>query len=566
MKGYLTMMVCALVGSFATAQTLNDATLTRETVIASEITTPIAIEFLNPGDPTRFFVIEKDSGRAKLVENGAVTATLLDLPVNNASERGLLGIALDPNFATNNYVYLYYTRSSTGADTNGTTSWTDNRVERYRFTGTALVEPFTLVTFARDLAQNNGPNHDGGVILFGPDGKLYGVTGDLNRGTFGNPRIEQNTGSGSAANVGGIFRLNRDGTIPSDNPFFSHASSSIRRLFAYGIRNSFGMAFDPWTGKLWLSENGPDKYDEINLVGRGFNSGWRKIMGPDSRDATYTENGNTAYNASDLVMLTNAYYDDPKFSWFQPLGVAAIGFAHSARFNTGTRGQMIVGEANFSRLYMLPLNESRNGFVLTGDLADLVADSTTERNLLTWGTSWGVITDIKIGPDGYLYVVSAYGNRVLRIRPNTPPPIIHGKVNLEDYVGAKLNMPLHLELKVNNATVQEIETTLDAFGRYNVRLNAAHSNYTLVAKAGTFLSITQSGINVPSGSFAYVPLTFLYNGDVNGDDVIDDTDMLALLFAFGLGPDYEGPEDLDGDGDVDDVDLLIVLFNFGGGN
>lgn len=566
MKGCLTLVACALTASLATAQTLVDTTLTRETVLSSGVSIPIAIEFLSPSDPSRFFIIEKDSGQVKLVENGVVTATLLDLPVNYASERGLLGITLDPDFATNNFVYLYYTLSSTGADTNFQNNWTDNRVVRYRFTGTALSEPFTVVTFPRDTSQNNGPNHDGGVILFGPDGKLYGVTGDLNRGTFGNPRIEQNTGSTSAAGVGGVFRLNSNGSIPSDNPFFSHSSSLIKRLFAYGIRNSFGMTFDPSTGKLWLSENGPDKYDEINLVGRGFNSGWRKIMGPDSRDATYSENGNTPYNASDLVMLTNAYYDDPKFSWLTPLGVAAIGFVHSPRFNTGTRGQMIVGETNFSRLYLLPLNDDRDGFNLTGDLADLVADSTTERNLLTWGTSFGVITDIKVGPDGYLYVVSAYSNRVHRIRPLNPPPIIHGKVSLEDYTGAKLNIPLHLKLKVNNATVQEIETTLDAFGRYGVRLNASHSNYTLIAKAGTFLSVTVSGINVPSGGYAYVPLTFLYNGDITGDDAIDDADLLALLFAFGLGPDYEGPEDLDGDGDVDDVDLLVLLFNFGGGD
>lgn len=566
MKGYLTLAACALVGSFASAQTLVDATLTRETVLSSGVSVPIAIEFLSPSDPSRFLIIEKDTGQVKLVENGSVTATLIDLPVNYASERGLLGITLDPNFATNNFVYLYYTLSSTGSDTNVQTNWTDNRVVRYRFTGTALVEPFTVVTFPRDLSQNNGPNHDGGIILFGPDGKLYGVTGDLNRGTFGNPRIEQNTGSTSAAGVGGVFRLNSNGTIPSDNPFFSHSSSLIKQLFAYGIRNSFGMAFDPSTGKLWISENGPDKYDEINVVERGFNSGWRKIMGPDSRDATYTENGNTPYNASDLVMLTNAYYDDPKFSWLTPLGVAAIGFVHSPRFNTGTRGNMIVGESNFSRLYMLPVNDDRDGFNLTGDLADLVADSSTERNLLTWGTSFGVITDIKVGPDGYLYVVSAYSNRVHRIRPSNPPPIIHGKVDLEEYIGAKLNIPLKIELKVNNATAQEIETTLNAFGRYGVRLNAGHNNYTLIAKAGTFLSVTVSGINVPANGYAYIPLTFLYNGDINGDDAIDDADLLALLFAFGLGPGYEGLEDLDGDGDVDDIDLLILLFNFGRGN
>jgi hypothetical protein len=98
----------------------------------------------------------------------------------------------------------------------------------------------------------------------------------------------------------------------------------IQRLWAYGIRNSFGMDFDSLTARLWLTENGPNVYDEINLVGRGFNSGWLKIMGPDSRNATYTENGNQAYNANDLIYLPNAYYADPVFSWLQPIGVTSI--------------------------------------------------------------------------------------------------------------------------------------------------------------------------------------------------------------------------------------------------
>jgi glucose/arabinose dehydrogenase len=116
MRSSFWMAGLVLAGSLH-AQTLVDSDLTYDTVVSSGLSFPIAMAFLDPSDPTRFFVIEKASGRVKLVQNGAVVSTVLDLPVNNASERGLLGIALHPDFATNGYVYLYYTRSSTGADT-----------------------------------------------------------------------------------------------------------------------------------------------------------------------------------------------------------------------------------------------------------------------------------------------------------------------------------------------------------------------------------------------------------------------------------------------------------------
>ncbi len=544
------------------AQSLVDSSLTYETVVSSGIAFPIAIEFLSPDDPSRFFLIEKNSGRVKLVQNGTVVATVLDLPVNNASERGLLGVALHPDFATNGYVYLYYTRSSTGSDTSTQSAWLDNRVERYTWNGSALVNPVLIVNFPRDPAQNNGPNHDGGVILFGPDGKLYGVTGDLNRGFLDNPRIEQNTSTTAVAGVGGIFRLNPDGSIPPDNPFLSHSDVRIRRLWAYGIRNSFGMVFDSLTARLWLTENGPNVYDEINLVERGFNSGWLKIMGPDSRNATYNENGNTPYNANNLVYLPNSYYADPKFSWLTPIGVTSIQFLRSARFADGTRDQAIVGETNNSRLYMFQMKEARDDFILTGGLADRVADSATERNLLTWGTNWGIVTDLKIGPDGYLYVVSHYANRVYRIRPVNPPPIVRGKATLEGRTGLPLGVPLQLTLLQGNNPVQQIATTLDAYGRFSERV-ANTGSYTVRAKAGTYLSVSIPNVTIGSAGFAYLALNFTTNGDVNGDDVIDDADLLAVLFDFGRTD--APPSDLNGDGVVDDADLLIVLFNFGAG-
>lgn len=554
------LSMSTLISGMLGAQTLTDPSLTVETVI-SGLTQPIAIEFLRPDDPNRFFVIERTTGRVKLVENGVVTATVLDLPVNYNSERGLLGIALHPDFANNGYVYLYYSRSTTGGDSGSQSTWSDNRVERYTWNGSALVNPVLIVSFPYDSSQANGPNHDGGVILFGPDGKLYGVTGDLNRGRFTNPRIEQNTSSTAVAGVGGIFRLNPDGSIPADNPFIAHSDPRIRRLWAYGIRNSFGMTFDALTAKLWLTENGPDKYDEINLVERGFNSGWLKIMGPDARDATYTENNNTAFNASDLVMLPNAYYADPVFSWLTPIGVTSICFLRSARFDIGTRDQAVVGEANNGQLYFFAMNASRDDFILTGALADRVADSTTERNLSRWGTSWGVVTDLKIGPDGYLYVCSLFAGRVYRIRPVDPPAILNGMARLSGRQGLPLGVPITIQLKSGDTVVQTITTTLDAYGRFSERV--AHAGtYTLRAKAGSYLSVSVPNVAISPQGFAYRELSFTVNGDVNGDDVIDDADLLQVLFAFGSN---DSATDLNNDGTVDDADLLVVLFNFGAG-
>jgi hypothetical protein len=436
-------------------------------------------------------------------------------------------------------------------------------VERYTWNGSALVNPVLIVSFPRDSTQANGPNHDGGVISFGPDGKLYGVTGDLNRGRFSNPRIEQNTSGTAVAGVGGVFRLNPDGSIPPDNPFITHSDPRIRRLWAYGIRNSFGISFDALTGALWLTENGPNRYDEINLVGRGFNSGWLKIMGPDARNATYTENNNTAFDASDLVMLPNAYYADPIFSWLTPIGVTSIAFLRSARFDEGTRDGAVVGESINGQLYFFQLNAARNDFILTGGLADRVADSTTERNLSRWGSSWGVVTDLKIGPDGYLYVCSLFANRVYRVRPVNPPAILNGKVRLAGRQGLPLGVPLTLQLIDGSTVIQTIHTTLDAYGRFSERVNTPGS-YTLKAKAGGYLSVTVSGVSVAPQGFAYRELLFTTNGDVNGDDQIDDADLLAVLFAFGQSG-SNLPEDLNGDGSVDDADLLTVLFNFGSG-
>ncbi len=530
------------------AQTVNDPRLTRDTIISSGLSRPIMIAWLSPANPNDFFVLEKVAGsstprigRVRRVTNGVISDPLLTLEVSSANwEHGLLGIELHPDFEQNGYVYLYYTEPDPAAPTVSLRS----RLVRYRFNGAALVEPTDIwtVPIRTDLY------HFGGVIRFGPDRKLYIVIGDHRQHTTNT--IEVNRSASGVLGAGGIYRLNDDGSIPEDNPFVFHTDPRIRALYAYGIRNSFGLEFDPRTGWLWFTENGPDVYDEVNIAFPGMNSGWVQIMGPDARDPQ---------NISDLVMLPNAYYGDPLFSWRTPIGVAAMCFLRSARFDADLRDQCVIGESNNSQLYLFQMNDRRNGFVFTDSrLQDLVADDSDERNLNAWGTNWGVVSDLKIGPDGYLYVISHLADRIYRIRPVNPPEILNGQALLAGYEGQRLGVPLTLTLRQGNQT-HTISTTLDAFGRFSERVPGS-GTYTVIAKAGGYLSVKREAVQINPQGFAYLKLVFDRAGDLNNDNLIDDADLLQVLFEFGSS---SRAADVNGDGIVDDADLLIVLFNFG---
>lgn len=472
---YLTVLsaMALVVGlsSFSMAQpTMVDPSLGVKPVI-NGLTTPSGMVFLGQND---FLVIEKNTGIVQRVVNGAASP-VLDLAVNSASERGLLGIALHPGFPANPGVYLYWTESSTGADSAALaeTPLLGNRVDRYVWNGAslafernlihlrALQSPFPLPD---GNTEEEAGNHDGGKIAFGPDSKLYVVIGDVGRrgktqnlpnGPFGPDRDDDQFGGpepDDAHLTGAILRLNDDGTIPDDNPFFNAAAeifgqegANIQKIFAYGIRNSFGMAFDPISGDLWISENGDDAFDEINRIERGMNGGWIQTMGPVQRIADFksietqpppgslqqkrwppANIATTPEQAlSRLFQLPGSHYKDPEFSWKFAAPPAAIGFVATPALGPQFQGCLLVGAATDQieggYLFRFKLTPDRKRFAFeSAPLQDRVADNLakndiTESESLLAGRNFGVVTDIKTAPNGNLFVVSLSQGTVFEI-------------------------------------------------------------------------------------------------------------------------------------------------------
>ncbi len=406
--------------------TVNDPNLT-VVQLTSGLSSPTTMAFIGTND---ILVLQKNDGQVRRVLNGVLQSSpVLDLDVSNNSERGLLGIALHPNFSTNHLVYLYFTESSTSGDGG---SPTFNRVVRSTWDGNNLVNQEPIIDLP---ATPGGPNHDGGIILFGPDGKLYIVIGDLNR----NGQLQNNSSGAAPDNTGVILRLNDDGTVAAGNPF--GGSAGFEKYFAYGIRNSFGMAFDPVSGKLWITHNGPGTYDEIDLVDAGFNSGWNMVMGP-------------AGSPSGLFVLPGSHYADPKFSWLDTVGPTGIVFLSSTALGAQYLNDAFVGDINNGNLYLFPLNGARNGFVLTDVLADKVADNSNELSQVIFGTGFanggGGITDLKVGPDGFLYVISFGLGAIYVIKPATVGgPLDFGVASLPN---GEVDLAYDIDLNIGGGT------------------------------------------------------------------------------------------------------------------
>jgi aldose sugar dehydrogenase len=391
-----------------------------------------SMEFLGPGD---ILVTEKNTGKVIQIKNGT-GKTLLDVNVANLGERGLLGVATTPkpiaseednnkrkpekdNNKENNsnkdkYVFLYFTeaKSYDGEDKDGSEP-IGNRLYRYEISDNSLKNPKLLL----DLPA--GFHHNGGKILNGPDKDLYIVIGELDDKSTKQHKSNMALNykeSSDPDGRGGILRINPDGDgidggIIGKNP-------PLNKYFAYGIRNGFGMDFDPKTGKLWDTENGPTFGDEINLVEPGFNSGWRKVQGMWNVEKGEIKGRwlSSSEKPSNLVDFGNkGQFSSPELTWNKTVGPTALKFVTTDKLGKEYENDLLVADVN-GRVYHFDMNKNRTGLLLNGPLKNKVVESNDEINNLVLFEGLGrLITDLDIGPDGYLYVLDYAGGKIYRI-------------------------------------------------------------------------------------------------------------------------------------------------------
>ena len=421
---------------------INDPNLKAE-LVAKRLNFPTGMAFLGPND---ILVLEKNEGTVRRIIDGKIISKpLLQVNVGKQVEWGMLGIAVEKN-ESSTFVFLRYTAANDGSSSAIQNSQSmRNRLYRYELVDDKLVNPTLILDLPATSPDPKGENnHDGGKILIGPAGdkNIYTAIGDVG----GHEGQAQNVKDGDPLDgTSGILRVDQNGQPPSDNPFVGVQKGGEENgkdgqqqpmsdyYYAYGIRNSFGMDFDPVTGKLWDTENGPTYGDEINLVELGFNSGWIKVMGlskssGDSGDSNSNhdsnvgnDNGNNNNGLPHGLVTFNGkgIYRDPEFVWKQPIGPTVLKFLNSDKLGKQYQNTIFVGDVDTGNLYNFKLNPQRTGLLLDGELADKVADNPDELSSVIFGKGFGVITDIKISPDdGYMYILN-YAGTIYRIVPSS---------------------------------------------------------------------------------------------------------------------------------------------------
>jgi glucose/arabinose dehydrogenase len=348
---------------------------------------PTNMEFLSNDE---IVVLEKNQGSVvRIINQSIVAEPLLEMDVLNSSERGLLGIESAPTTdKTHRYVghssmtlFLYMTEADIE------TNEIFNRLYRYQLTEGKITDSQLIL----QIPGQPGPRHNGGEILNSPDGKLYLVVGSVN----GNLNQAANHEPGSPDGRSGILHFTQEGKPTGEGILGTEYPSNL--YYAYGIRNSFGMDFDPITGYLWDTENGERSNDEINLVRPGFNSGWTRVQGMPEEQ----------FDADDLVDFGGrGEYSDPEFIWNNTVGPTALKFLHSDKLGKEYENDMFVADFNNGNIYRFDLNDDRTELLLNGPLKDGIANSHQELKEIIFASGFGPITDLQVGPDGYLYVLS----------------------------------------------------------------------------------------------------------------------------------------------------------------
>ena len=399
---------------------VNDPNLRVEEVFDG-LELPTSMAFLGEND---ILVTEKDSGRVQRIIDGEMQDDpVIDVQVANNDERGLLGIDIsNTNGTANNeqYVFLYFTESGGGEDGDDWSAGippSGTRLYKYNIVQAigedddddeAQVQ-LSNGTLLLDLPATPGPRYHGGPVTVGPDNNVYVVIGTVDHHETQAQNFED---APEPDGTSGVFRITQEGRVADIQGVISE-EIPLNLYYGYGIRQSFGMEFDPVTGNLWDTENGPDQYDELNLVEPGFNSGWRDVSGLAGRAGDLNIE-------DDLVDFDGrGRYSDPEFTWQQTVAPTGLDFLNSTELGAAYQNDLFVGDYNNGNLYHFDLNENRTQLVLGGGLADRALDPGDEVGEILFGTGFGGITDVKVGPDGYLYVLTFQddGGSIYRIVP-----------------------------------------------------------------------------------------------------------------------------------------------------
>ncbi len=382
-------------------------------VVSSNLSFPTGISFIGQND---MLVLEKDKGTVQRIVNDVKsTKPVLDLAVRQND--GLLAIATNKNTTTgksgivqSTYVYLYFTAAEKG-DRDINEGPASNRLYRFELVNNRLVNPKLLLELPAAFT------HNGGRIVIGPDKYVYLSVGELrNRSVSEIKNLALNyagKGTNESDGRGGILRLDQNGAPVS--PILGN-TVPLNKYYAYGIRNSFGMDFDPLTGKLWDTENGPEWGDEINLVDPGFNSGNNKVQGVWNVLKDDKKGSLAPEKPDNLVDFGGkGKYSSPEFTWNRTVGPTDLKFLSTDKLGKQYENDMLVADVNNHRIYDFKLNQERTGLLLQGPLTDKVADNNKELADLIFAEGFDdIITDLEVGPDGYLYVVAG---KIFRIVP-----------------------------------------------------------------------------------------------------------------------------------------------------
>src|SRR5215208_5016095 len=419
---------------------VTDPNFTVETV-ATGLKIPTDMSFLSDDD---ILVLEKNNGTVRRVVNGTVLQDpLLDVAVATKDERGMLGIDIAENVGHTS-VFLYYTeaKEKDGEDLQGIEPPLGNRLYRYELDNISININNNNNSVGNQLVNGTllldlpaaASHHNGGKVKIGPDGNLYITVGDQQDPAEEEPlthlTITQNVPKGLFPDgTAGILRLTQDGK-PVEN--ILGGQHPVDLYYAYGIRNSFGIDFDPVTGRLWDLEIGPNGRDEMNIVEPAFNSGWRKIQGlaqsqseisglvnfPGLSGRQFSIIG-LIEELSYWIQGLGGKYSDPELVWQDPIIPTAIEFLDSKLLGGKYQNDIFVGSFNYGRILHFHLNEQRDALYLRGPLEDKIENNPQGYIPSVFGQNFGRIVDLETGPDGYLYVLSltADDGKIFRIIP-----------------------------------------------------------------------------------------------------------------------------------------------------